>query len=229
VHRPLQLYIMSQNTALRAFRTLTRQLRPSHGSLQPARCISQTASTAAPPPLPKDTPKTPKQAHTLDSLMSTIDSEFRRATPDYFSNMIPGGPAPLRNLAIKEWDEDDKHKLHIYAHKHNTHITLSKPNRDALISVSCGNIGFRKAGRGTYDAGYQLAAFVMSRIQDKGLLPQIKKIELIYRGFGAGREAVTKAILGSEGKKVRPLIVKLSDSTRLKFGGVRSKKPRRLG
>jgi small subunit ribosomal protein S11 len=143
--------------------------------------------------------------------------------------MIPGQSGPLRNLTIQDWEEDDKHKLHIYAHKHNTHITLSKPNRDALISVSCGNIGFRKAGRGTYDAGYQLAAFVMSRIQDKGLLPQIKKLELVYRGFGPGREAVTKAILGSEGKKIRGMIVKLSDSTRLKFGGVRSKKPRRLG
>jgi small subunit ribosomal protein S11 len=161
--------------------------------------------------------------------MSSVDSNFRRATPDYFGNMIPGQSGPLRNLTIQDWEEDDKHKLHIYAHKHNTHITLSKPNRDALISVSCGNIGFRKAGRGTYDAGYQLAAFVMSRIQDKGLLPQIKKLELVYRGFGPGREAVTKAILGSEGKKIRGMIVKLSDSTRLKFGGVRSKKPRRLG
>lgn len=143
--------------------------------------------------------------------------------------MIPGQSTELTNLAIKDWEEDDRHKLNIYSTKHNTHITLAKPNRDSLISVSCGNIGFRKAGRGTYDAGYQLAAFVMSRIKDKGLLPQIQKLELVYRGFGAGREAVTKAILGSEGKKIRPLIVKLSDSTRLKFGGVRSKKPRRLG
>jgi small subunit ribosomal protein S11 len=161
--------------------------------------------------------------------MSTIDSNFRKATPDYFANLIPGQTPAMRNLVIRDWEEDDKHKLHIYATKHNTHITLSKPNRDALISVSCGNIGFRKAGRGTYDAAYQLAAFVMSRIQDKGLLPQIKKVELVYRGFGQGREAVTKAILGSEGKRIRGLIVKLSDSTRLKFGGVRSKKPRRLG
>jgi small subunit ribosomal protein S11 len=134
-----------------------------------------------------------------------------------------------KNSFAREWEEDTKHKLNIYATKHNTHITLADPKRDALISVSCGNIGFRKAGRGSYDAGYQLAAFVMSRIKDKGLLPQIKELELIYRGFGAGREAVTKAILGAEGKQIRPLIVKLSDSTRLKFGGVRSKKPRRLG
>jgi small subunit ribosomal protein S11 len=217
---------MLQNTALRAFRGLTSTLRTSHRPFQPARCISQTTSTSAPPPPPNDGAKQP---HTLDSLMTTIDQNFRRGSVDHFSNLIPGQSGTVRNLTIRDWEEDDKHKLHIYATKHNTHITLSKPNRDALISVSCGNIGFRKAGRGTYDAGYQLAAFVMSRIQDKGLLPQIKKLELIYRGFGQGREAVTKAILGSEGKRIRGLIVKLSDSTRLKFGGVRSKKPRRLG
>jgi small subunit ribosomal protein S11 len=164
----------------------------------------------------------------MDSLLSTVDSSFRRSPLDFgYLDAIPG--AAPRNRVIVDWEEDDRHKLHIYATKHNTHITLSKPNRDALISVSCGNIGFRKAGRGTYDAGYQLAAFVMNRIKDKGLLPQIGKLELIYRGFGPGREAVTKAILGSEGKNVRGLIVKLSDSTRLKFGGTRSKKPRRLG
>lgn len=149
-----------------------------------------------------------------------------RADPTY-SNLIPG--QGLENSLFREWEEDVSHKLNIYCTKHNTHITLAKPDRNSLISVSCGNIGFRKAGRGTYDAGYQLAAFVMSRIKDKGLLPQIHKLELIYRGFGPGREAVTKAILGAEGKQIRPLIVKLSDSTRLKFGGVRSKKPRRLG
>lgn len=215
---------MSQNTALRTFRTL---LCTSHRSCQPTRCISQTSTTSAPPPPPPADTISPKKADDLDSLFTNIDAHFRGAPS--LSNMIPGQTTPLRNLAPRDWDEDDKHKLHVYATKHNTHLTLSKPNRDALISVSCGNIGFRKAGRGTYDAGYQLAAFLMSRIQDKGLLPQIQKLELIYRGFGPGREAVTKAILGAEGKKVRPLIVKLSDSTRLKFGGTRSKKPRRLG
>lgn len=136
---------------------------------------------------------------------------------------------PLRKLSKGEWEEDMRHHFHVYAHKHNTHITLTDPKRNPLISVSCGNIGFKKAGRGTYDAAYQLAAFVMLRVRDMGWLPKIKEIELVFRGFGEGREAVTKAILGSEGKDIRPLINKLSDSTRLKFGGTRSKKPRRLG
>ena len=210
---------MSLNTVFRAFRSIPSLTR----AFQPARCISQTSTSSAPPPPPPTS--APQPLDKMENLLSNVDAQFRRAS---LQSIIPG-QGSMTNQIIREWEEDDKHKLHVYATKHNTHITLSKPNRDALISVSCGNIGFRKAGRGTYDAGYQLAAFVMNRIQDKGLLPQIRKLELIYRDFGPGREAVTKAILGAEGKKVRPLIVKLSDSTRLKFGGTRSKKPRRLG
>ena len=161
--------------------------------------------------------------------MGNIGANFTRRPGTFESLIAPQTMEDYKNLAKKEWEEDERHHLHIYSTKHNTHITLSDPKRDSLISVSCGNIGFRKAGRSTYDAAYQLAAFVFSRIQDKGLLPQIQRIEIIYRGFGQGREAVTKALLGSEGKRIRPLVIRLSDSTRLKFGGTRSKKPRRLG
>jgi small subunit ribosomal protein S11 len=176
------------STSLRAFRSLTSTVCASC-----RRPFSQTARALA------ASPDANQSSKGLEALMSNVDSNFRSGDANLFGDMIPG-KGPVQNLTIPDWEEDDRHKLNIYATKHNTHITLAKPNRDALISVSCGNIGFRKAGRGSYDAGYQLAAFVMSRIKDKGLLPQIHKLELVYRGFGAGREAVTKAILGSEGK-----------------------------
>lgn len=206
---------------MRTFRSVTSTVCTSCRR-QPQRPFSQSTRALAGP-----TEGSPTSG--LDKVMSNVGSSWQRASPNPLSSIIPGNLPGMRNIAFKEWEDDDKHKLHVYSTKHNTHITLAKPNNDSLISVSCGNIGFRKAGRGTYDAAYQLAAFVMSRIQDKGLLPQISRIELIYRGFGPGREAVTKAILSSEGKRIRPLITHLSDSTRLKFGGVRSKKPRRLG
>ena len=129
----------------------------------------------------------------------------------------------------KQIEQQPPHHLHIYATRHNTHITLTKPDRDPIISVSCGNLGFRKAARGTYDAAYQLGAYTMGRIQEQGLLTQIQKLELILRGFGPGREAITKILLGSEGMNLRPRVCKVTDATRLKFGGTRSKKPRRLG
>jgi small subunit ribosomal protein S11 len=130
---------------------------------------------------------------------------------------------------VQEDRFEEPHHLHIYATKHNTHITLTKPNRDPLISVSAGNIGFRKSARKHYDTAFQLAGYVMGRMQEQGINAQIKKLEVVLRGFGAGREAVTKALLGNEGRLLRGKVVKVSDSTRLKFGGTRSPKPRRLG
>ncbi|KAF2171565.1 hypothetical protein M409DRAFT_63786 [Zasmidium cellare ATCC 36951] len=148
---------------------------------------------------------------------------------------------------------DLPHRLHVYATKHNTHITFVQPAKsaaqtvssgisgtssssadqkkqiDVLLSLSTGNIGFRKAGRGSYDAAYQLAAFVLKQIQDKGMTRDIQKLEVVLRGFGAGREAVSKVLLGTEGRHIRGRITSVVDATRLKQGGPRSKKPRRLG
>ncbi|KAA8914827.1 hypothetical protein FN846DRAFT_770811 [Sphaerosporella brunnea] len=122
---------------------------------------------------------------------------------------------------------EEEYHLHIYSHKHNTHITFTNPEREAIVCLSAGNIGFRKSHRGTYDAAYQLAAHVFKAIEDKNIRP--KGVEVILRGFGQGREAVVKALLGQEGRHLRPVIRRVTDSTRLKFGGTRSKAPRRLG
>ncbi|MCJ1436320.1 hypothetical protein MMC27_005698 [Xylographa pallens] len=121
------------------------------------------------------------------------------------------------------------HHLHVFSSKHNTHITLTRPDRNPIIAVSTGNLGFKKAARGTYDAAYQLGAYMMNRIQQEGLLAKIQKVELVLRGYGDGREAIKKILLGSEGMSLRPRVVRVTDATRLKFGGTRSKKPRRLG
>lgn len=69
----------------------------------------------------------------------------------------------------------------------------------------------------------------MGRIQQQGLLGEIVYMEVVLRGFGPGREAVSKVLLGSEGRNLRTKVVRVTDATRVKFGGTRSKKPRRLG
>lgn len=145
------------------------------------------------------------------------------------------------------------HRLHVLATKHNTHLTLIQAPRpasetmssgisafnasaseqkkmiDVLLSLSTGNIGFRKAGRGSYDAAYQLTAFALKQMKEKGMIHGIDRLEIVMRGFGAGREAVTKAILGAEGQNIRKKISAVVDATRLKIGGTRSPRPRRLG
>ncbi|KAI0899501.1 translational machinery component [Annulohypoxylon nitens] len=119
--------------------------------------------------------------------------------------------------------------FHIYSHKHNSHITVTKPNRQAIISMSTGNIGFRKSKRHTYDAAYQLTSYVIDKLHQGNWHNTITSMEVVLRGFGAGREAATKVLLGTEGRMLRSKIVMVSDSTRLKFGGTRSPKTRRLG
>lgn len=132
------------------------------------------------------------------------------------------------NLKLEEEEEEPYH-FHIYSHKHNTHVTVTKPNRDALISLSTGNLGFKKSNRGTYDAAYQLGAYVIDKMHQQGLVKKINKLEVCLRGFGTGRDAVVKVLLGSQGQHLRNKIIRVSDATRLKFGGTRSKNPRRLG
>lgn len=124
--------------------------------------------------------------------------------------------------------EPPPHHLHVYSTKHNCHITLTDGKRQPLISVSTGNIGFRKGARGSYEAAFQLGAYMVGRIEKQGLLKEIHAIEIILRDFGPGREAFTKILLGGDGKIIRDRVVRVMDATKLKFGGVRSKRSRRL-
>ncbi|KAK5663676.1 hypothetical protein OQA88_4107 [Cercophora sp. LCS_1] len=133
------------------------------------------------------------------------------------------------DLKIEKEENEEPYHFHVYSHKHNTHVTVTKPNRDALISLSTGNLGFKKSNRGSYDAAYQLGAYVIDKMHQQGLVKTINKLEVCLRGFGTGRDAVIKVLLGTEGKYLRNKIIRVSDATRLKFGGTRSKKPRRLG
>lgn len=179
------------------------------------------------------------------SMMAQLDQSPEQASRSFFLD------AEQRNQGGK--GDERAHRLHVLATKHNTHLTFVQPQKpasqtagsgisstnasaadqkklvDVLLSLSAGNIGFRKAGRGSYDAAYQLTAFMLKQIQEKGMLRDIKKLDVIMRGFGAGREAVTKVLLGSEGRNIRDRISSVKDATRLKIGGNRSPKPRRLG
>lgn len=140
-----------------------------------------------------------------------------------------GGLDDLDRMKREVDDNMEEYHLSIYSHKHNTHVTVSKPNRDVIVSMSCGNLGFLKAQRGSYDAAYQLGAYVCDWLYQRGWHRTIQRLEVTLRGFGPGREAVSKILLGSEGRLLRRKITRVADATRLKFGGTRSKKPRRLG
>lgn len=146
-------------------------------------------------------------------------------------NVSPTSDSLMERVGLDPASEAEQqpYHFHVYAHRHNCHITVTKPNRDAIISVSCGNLGFKKSQRKHYDSAYQLGAYVIDKLHQGGWHKKIKHMEVVLRGFGQGREAVTKVLLGTQGKMLRNSIVRVADATRLKFGGTRSPKPRRLG
>ncbi|KAH7310434.1 hypothetical protein B0I35DRAFT_438978 [Stachybotrys elegans] len=148
-------------------------------------------------------------------LLDTSILSNPKATPQQVTEQLPE-------------DHFEPYHLHVYSHKHNTHITVTKPNRDAIISLSCGNIGFKKSRRGTFDAGYSLTKYVLERLVYTGWPPKMQRLEVVLRGFGQGRDAATKVLMSPEGKILRDKIVRVSDSTRIKFGGTRSQRRRRL-
>lgn len=133
------------------------------------------------------------------------------------------------NLYTPYGNRNPPYNLHVYSHKHNTIMTLTRPNGNPILSVGCGTMGFRKSHRGGYDPAFQLSSHVFAQIQEKGLLRDITALTVVFRGFGFGREAFTKVLLGNEGRHIRPLVTRVTDATRIKFGGTRSRAVRRLG
>lgn len=156
---------------------------------------------------------------------SVVFQTLNKSTID--TSALSGYRAAGPVIKVREDDLEPFH-FHVYAHKHNTHITVTQPNRNPIISMSCGNIGFKKSRRGLFDSGYSLTKYVLERLIHMGWPLKINRLELVLRGFGQGREAAVKVLLSPEGKLLRDKIVRVADSTRVKFAGTRSKKPRRI-
>lgn len=170
--------------------------------------------------------QSPARQTQQDGNKQTLMESFTRGV---LGESLIGEGKSVDDMTIEPQQSEEPYHFHIFSTKHNTHVTVTKPNRDAILSLSCGNLGFRKSQRKTYDSAYQLGAYTLDKLNQMGVTKEIHKLEVVLRGFGQGREAVTKVLLGNEGKVLRGKIIRVSDSTRLKFGGTRSKKPRRLG
>jgi small subunit ribosomal protein S11 len=237
LYRPLPYKPLS-----RSFSTTRRNLDSKNDAPTPPSLTTSPQSAARAKPAPSSTGKLSDDIlkardDGMKGLFSSILSDFKSSStrPSIPIKVAPSSSseAGSRFGPVDAFSQEPFH-LHVYCHKHNTHITLTRPNRDAIISVSAGNIGFKKAQRGSYDAGFQLMAYVCKMIQERGLLMQgnkdyITSLEIVLRSWGKGREAFLSALKGVEGSRLRPRIIRISDNTRIKFGGTRGANPRRLG
>lgn len=105
-------------------------------------------------------------------------------------------------------------------------IEQVRPLQDVKVSLSTGYLGFRNTKQGQYEASFQTAAKLFQLMEEKGYLDS--DLEIVFKQFGEGREAFTNALNGKEGMKVRPLVTRFTDATKIKFGGHRAPVRRRM-
>ena len=197
-----------------------------------------------------------------------------RVTPG-FTNLIKQVKIPNLQNNIKSRPQLHKYTLHCLFTKNNTHFTLCShwedPQNSILTSpdstydkkfeywlhlpskvefkLSTGPLGFRKANRGEYEAGFQTATKCLEMLynqirrdrskqstnnyngnqhRSKNFNNELVPVDIIMKDFGKGRNAFIAAVNGKEGSRIRQYIRQVSDATCLKFGGVRSPRIRRL-
>ncbi|EPQ30554.1 uncharacterized protein PFL1_02079 [Pseudozyma flocculosa PF-1] len=134
----------------------------------------------------------------------------------------------LRAEIRSRYADTPAHKLHVRTSRNNTILTLTNPEGEPLASSSGGSVGFKKAARSGYEAGYRAAFNMFAKIGEKRDAWGILNLEVFWNGFGQGREAVYRALLAGEGQATRQLVLKMTDKTPVKVGGVRPKKRRML-
>jgi len=120
-----------------------------------------------------------------------------------------------------------KYRLHCHSSRNNTINTFTHPDGRTIAWFSGGSCGFKKVNRASYEAGYQCAVR-MFKVVEAAHARKPLSLEVFFKGFGQGRDALQKALNTSEGDGVRPLVVSVTDRTPIKIGGTRAKKERRL-
>lgn len=119
------------------------------------------------------------------------------------------------------------YRLHCQATKNNTITSFTDQDGKVINWYSGGRCGFKKGQRSSYEAGYQCAVRIFKDIEHI-LQEKTLTIDLFLKGFGQGREAMQKALLAAEGESIRRYVRSVTDRTRIKVGGTRAKKARRL-
>ncbi|KAJ2491011.1 hypothetical protein IWW37_002677 [Coemansia sp. RSA 2050] len=112
--------------------------------------------------------------------------------------------------------------LHVHSSSNNTILSLTDANGKVIVNASGGTVGFKKAQRAGFEAAYQATASIAATVKERGI--NVKVVELRLKGFGAGRDAVFKAV----NSVTSWAITRIVDTTPIPFNGCRPKKARRL-
>lgn len=106
-------------------------------------------------------------------------------------------------------------------------IDTVRPQQEVVKTITSGQLGFRNTKKSSYEAAFQTSAAMMRLIDQQRLLNGTR-LEIVFRNFGEGREAFLNVLNGKEGTRVRDKVYRVTDGTKLKFGGDRAPVRRRV-
>jgi len=181
-------------------------------------------STSSPRYLFVDIPNPPVTAADPDGPPTSVS--YSRSTTNNNNN---NNSNPFR-VNLSQHASTQTYRIHVSCTPNNTLIVMSDSHGHPVKSGSWsgGSCGFKGVNRSGYEAGYQCAVRAFARVKQLAEEAGGARFEVLFKGFGQGREAVVKALMTSEGDDVRPFVTRVTDNTPIKIGGTRAKKTRRL-
>ena len=122
-------------------------------------------------------------------------------------------PKVSKAVAVKEG------KVYIFSSYNNTIVTLTDTVGNVLASKSAGKLGFKGSKKSTPFAASKVAETLGAVAEKIG----IKKIQIVVKGIGSGRESALRSI-ANQGFEISSI----KDVTPIPHNGCRPRKPRRL-
>jgi small subunit ribosomal protein S11 len=122
-------------------------------------------------------------------------------------------PKVSKAVAVKEG------KVYIFSSYNNTIVTLTDTVGNVLASKSAGKLGFKGSKKSTPFAASKVAETLGAVAEKIG----IKKIQIVIKGIGSGRESALRSI-ANQGFEISSI----KDVTPVPHNGCRPRKPRRL-
>ncbi|HPC30704.1 MAG TPA: 30S ribosomal protein S11 [Candidatus Pacearchaeota archaeon] len=110
-------------------------------------------------------------------------------------------------------------RIYIFCSYNNTIISLTDSGGNVLASQSAGRLGFKGTKKSTPFAASKVAEAISQLAEKMG----IKRIHIIVKGVGSGRESALRSIANQNFE-----ILSIQDATPIPHNGCKPRKPRRL-
>ncbi|GMM49662.1 mitochondrial 37S ribosomal protein YmS18 [Starmerella bacillaris] len=105
-------------------------------------------------------------------------------------------------------------------------IEQVRPKQEVLFQTSAGQSGFTGKRKRSPEAAFAATTKLLQKMSEPGFLNE--PLEIVMHDFGPTRQVFQSVLFGREGTQVRPFVKRVTDLTKIKFGGDRSRnKPRK--